>query len=64
MSTVKTREAMADNLMLRGDEEGAKAIYSELELSLEQDFGADNPQVKRLREKKEGKWFEFEVSLA
>ena len=64
MSTVKTRESMADNLRLKGDEEGARAIYSELELDLEQDFGAENPQVTRLREKKEGKIFPFEVSLA
>lgn len=51
MQTMRTREAIADNNLAKGDCETAKKQYLELEMELEQDFGEDNPQVIRLREK-------------
>ena len=53
IQTMRTREAIADNHMLRGDIETARSQYLELELSLEQDFGECNPQVLRLRQKRQ-----------
>lgn len=51
--TVRTREAIADNYLARGERERARSLYGELELDLERDFGPDNPQVVHMREKKE-----------
>ena len=51
--TVRTREAIADNYLARGDRERARSLYGQLELDLERDFGPENPQVVHMREKKE-----------
>lgn len=51
--TVRTREAIADNYLARGDRERARSLYGELELDLEKDFGPENPQVAHMREKRE-----------
>lgn len=53
VQTVRTREAIADNVQRKGDLEKAHRLYVQLELELERDFGADNPQVRQLREKRE-----------
>ena len=45
---------MADSLRERGDEEGARATYSLLELDLEKYFGERNPFTVRVRAKKDG----------
>ena len=52
VQTVRTREAIADNAMRKGDREAARRMYMELELDLEQDFGPANPQVRSIREKR------------
>lgn len=54
VQTVRTREAIADNFRRKGDLEKANSLYLQLELELERDFGADNPQVRQIREKREG----------
>lgn len=53
VQTVRTREAIADNFRRKGDLEKAHSLYVQLELELERDFGADNPQVRQIREKRE-----------
>lgn len=53
VQTVRTREAIADNALAKGDIEAARKLYLQLELDLEQDFGPKNPQVRQLREKRE-----------
>lgn len=53
VQTVRTREAIADNCRRKGDLEKAHRLYVQLELELERDFGADNPQVRQIREKRE-----------
>lgn len=53
VQTVRTREALADNCLRRGDREQAGKLYLKLEMDLERDFGSDNPQVRQLREKRE-----------
>ena len=54
LQTLQCREAMADSLRERGDEEGARATYSLLELDLEKYFGERNPFTVRVRAKKDG----------
>lgn len=53
VQTVRTREAIADNSLRRGQQEEARQLYLKLEMDLERDFGPDNPQVRRLRKKRE-----------
>lgn len=52
VQTARTREAIADNASRQGDHERAHQLYLELELDLEKDFGAENPQVRHMREKR------------
>lgn len=52
IQTMRTREAIADNVLARGDLEKASKMYLEMELDLERDFGPLNPQVKAMREKR------------
>ena len=53
MVTVRTKEAIADNLAKKGDTAGARAMYLALELDMEKNFGGQCPYVLRLREKGE-----------
>ena len=53
MVTVRTKEAIADNLAKKGDTAGARAMYLALELDMEKNFGSQCPYVLRLREKGE-----------
>ena len=53
LQTMRTREAIADNLLRQGKVEDARRSYLEIELDLERDFGPENPQVRMLREKRE-----------
>lgn len=52
MVTVRTREAIADNLARQGDAEAAKSAYLRLEMEMEKSFGDQCPQVRRLSEKR------------
>lgn len=51
--TARTREAIADNCLRKGEAERARSLYLQLELELERDFGAENPQVRQIRSKRE-----------
>ncbi len=51
MVTVRTKEAIADNLVKQGKIQEAKSVYLALELEMEKNFGSECPQVVRLREK-------------
>ena len=53
LQTMRTREAIADNLLRQGKTEDARRAYLEIELDLERDYGPENPQVHMLREKRE-----------
>ena len=53
IQTVRTREAIADNSLRRGDVSSAKRQYAELEMDLETDFGEGNPRLAALRKKTE-----------
>lgn len=53
MVTVRTREAIADNLSRKGDAAAAESAYLRLEMEMEKSFGESCPQVRRLREKRE-----------
>lgn len=53
LQTARTREAIADNLLHKGDREQAARLYLELELDLEKMLGPSNPQVVHIREKRE-----------
>ena len=53
LQTARTREAIADNLLHKGDREQAARLYLELELDLEKMLGPSNPQVIHIREKRE-----------
>lgn len=51
IQTMRTREAIADNALAKGDRELARSLYLQLELDLEKDFGPTNHQVLRLKQK-------------
>lgn len=53
LQTARTREAIADNLLHKGDRAQAARLYLELELDLEKLLGPDNPQVVHIRGKRE-----------
>ena len=49
---VRNKEAIADVYVQKGEPEIAEKLYLELELELERNFGSENVQVKKLREKR------------
>lgn len=53
VQTVRTREAIADNDLARGNLAEARSKYLQLELDLEKDFGPANPQVLAIKAKRE-----------
>ena len=53
MVTVRTRESIADNLVLQGKADEAGKAYLQLEMEMEKSFGAQCFQARRLREKRE-----------
>lgn len=50
--TIRTREAIADNILAMGDSAAAREQYLQLELDMERYFGANNPQVIVFRSKR------------
>lgn len=53
LQTARTQEAIAENLLRKGERAQAARLYLELELDLEKVLGPDNPQVVHIREKRE-----------
>lgn len=53
MVTARTREAIADNDLRQGKIGSAQKLYLALELDFEKNYGPENPQVIRLRNKRE-----------
>lgn len=51
LQTARTREAIAENYLRKGDRAQAARLYLELELDLEKMLGLDNPQVVHIRTK-------------